>query len=141
MISHQGQRPEEQRLLEQPVLRHVGPAGGTNQTRLVELADNTRADAKPFSGVNGRLAADFGHSSREQPLHEVAAWRLASFLEPPWATLVPPCVLRPIGGQLAAVGAERFDVPGGITRMVFGIVLEARAPDQDQSSRPRSSTP
>lgn len=111
-VGRQGNRAEERQLLEQPVVDYVRAGGSTNETWLVELGDGGRAYAKLFRGTNDRLAGDYGHSSRQQPVHEVAAWRLAAFLGPPWERLVAPCVLRTVDGQLAAVSAERPGYPG-----------------------------
>lgn len=131
-IGLQGHDAVERRLLDEPILGQVGAGGGTNETRLLQLA-TTRAYAKPFVGVNDRVAANFGQSSRQQPLHEVAAWRLATFLGPPWDRLVPPCVLRPVDGDLAAVSLERAGHLSGMKLdPVTGQVLNRFEPDPDQ---------
>lgn len=131
-VARQGHRPDERQLLDEPVLDHVGSGNGTNETRLLQL-ESTRAYAKPFIGVNDRAAGHYGQSTRQQPLHEVAAWRLAAFLGAPWDRLVPPCVLRAVDdGDLAAVSIERAGYPAGIKYDYDTGQSERYEPDPDQ---------
>lgn len=130
-VARQGHRPDERQLLDEPVLGQVGSGSGTNETRLLQL-ESTRAYAKPFVGVNDRAANHYGQSTRQQPLHEVAAWRLAAFLGPPWDRLVPPCVLRAVDGDLAAVSTERAGYPAGVKYDYDTGQVERYEPDPDQ---------
>lgn len=84
---------------------------------MVTLATGQRGYHKPVSGLDDEVAADFGHGSPQQPVHEVATWRIAKALGPPWDQMVAPTVLREVDGQ---VGSLSLNMPGGpVPRVLF----------------------
>lgn len=85
--------------------------GGTNETRRVSLDNGMVGYHKPFDGLDDDLAVAFGQSSAQQSVHEAAAWQLASKMGPPWSEMVPPCVIREIGGRLGSFALERPGLP------------------------------
>lgn len=63
-------------------------------------------------GLDPGTARVFGHRTHQQPLHEVAAWRLAASLGGPWLRLVPPCVMRRCVGRLGSLARGVEGIPG-----------------------------
>lgn len=104
----QGNHPEESALLAGHVVSRdsIGPASGINDTRLVTLSTGTVGYHKSFSGTDRMASRWRAHSSILQPLHECAAWRVASGLGPPWTDLVPACVLRTCEGELGSLSKQ-----------------------------------
>lgn len=108
----QGAHPAEQRLLDLAVLdRAPLMEPGVNDTQRVEFGDGTFGFHKSFTGLRDDIARSVGQETRQQPLHEVAAWRLASGLGGPWMELVPATVLRNVEGVLGSLSAERKGRP------------------------------
>lgn len=111
----QGSDPAEQRLLDLPVgAREEVPGGGVNETRRVALGEFSFGFHKSFVGLDDGCAIGYGQSSKQQPVHEVAAWQLASALGAPWSKIVPPCVLRNINGVLGSLSSARPGRPYGV---------------------------
>lgn len=105
--SEQGKHRDEASLLA-GVKTQISPVGGgTNTTRKVVLDNGIEGYHKPFSGVESQLARDFGQTSAQQPIHEVAAWQVARELGPPWESIVPPVVLREVDGEMGSFALER----------------------------------
>lgn len=113
VLAHQGKHPAERRLLEGAVVDSVSAVGGTNTTNRVELDNGQVGYHKSFDGLDNDLASDFGHSSAQQVIHEVAAWQLARRLGQPWSQIVPPCVLREVDGEPGSFALERPGRPTG----------------------------
>lgn len=92
-------------------------ADGTNDVTAVTFWDDenkapVRGYHKPFNGLDYKLAAEFDHQAPIQPLHEVAAWRIAEIMGEPWSTMIAPSVLREVeGGDLGSVSQH---VDGGV---------------------------
>lgn len=105
--------------------RLLGPAesvqwmsGGVNfvQQVAIETPGGGRVTGyhKPFADLESAVARGYGHTTPQQPLHEVAAWRVARTLGPPWTNLVAPSVLRTIeGDDLGSVSrhVEGYELP------------------------------
>lgn len=106
-----GQHRDEKNLLggQPTTVRSFGD--GTNETRKVELSNGVVGYHKPFSALEHDLASGFGHESAQQPIHEVAAWRVAEKMGEPWEQMVPPVVLRKIGGEWGSFAMHRQGVP------------------------------
>ena len=94
---------QEQRLLSPDIVTSTVVGPGTNETLRVEFRDGTVGYFKSFAKLNHPLAQAFGHSTPQQPLHEVAAWQLAKNLGPEYSSLVAPCVLTSINGKLGSI--------------------------------------
>jgi len=113
---------EEATLLGDPLMSPMAPHatapghGGINSTYSGFLTTGQRAFHKPFSGVHISAAHHYGQSPDDPCINEVAAWRLARALGPPWDSLVPPCVLRDLP-------------PGGIGSLALGIQGLPHVPD------------
>lgn len=103
--SSQNERAEERALLELEVSEVQHVSGGTNITRRVIFEDGSVAYHKSFSGLAEGLASSFGHDEAYQPLHEVAAYRVAHELGEPYASMVPATVLREVDGELGSLQA------------------------------------
>ena len=114
LCDSQGHDPQERALLDSPVvaLERVVP-GGVNVTIRCELANGIRAFHKPFSGLDTECARDYGQEQAFQPIHEVAAWRLAKALGQRWEVLVSPCVIREVYDELGSLAAEAPGSPCG----------------------------
>lgn len=111
-MSRQGRTPVERLLLESTVDGSENVAGGgVNTTRRVDLGNGTFGYHKSFEGLAHGLAHGFGQDSAQQPFHEVAAWRMAEKMGPPWSKLVAPCALRSVDGELGSISLER---PGAV---------------------------
>ncbi len=112
-MSSQGRTPVERMLLDSEAhqVQMVGRPG-INEIKRIDLGHGQYAYFKPFDGVDAGTASGFGHDSAQQPMHEVAAWRLAEQLGPPWSTMVPPCVLRAVDGRIGSLSLERSGGPG-----------------------------
>lgn len=115
VLGVQGDHRDEASLLAGEVTHSKKVGGGTNETWRVELDNGMVGFHKPFSGVADGIASSFGHSGAEQPVHEVVAWRLAKELGEPWSHMVPPCVLKKVGGRLGSFALERPGRPMVIT--------------------------
>lgn len=117
VMAQQGSHRDERSLLSgEPTRvtklgREGAPAKGSNLTLQVELDNGMVGYFKPFGGENKKLEEGFGQDSAQQSLHEAAAWRLASQLGPPWSEIVPPVVIREVGGEVGSFALER---PGKI---------------------------
>lgn len=103
----QGDHPVEQRLLteavrgvDQPLPLH----SVTNVVQMVHLGSG-QAFHKPWIGQDGPTAIFYGQQVPSQPLHEVAAWRLARHLGPAYERLLPATVLRSVSGHLGSLQA------------------------------------
>lgn len=84
-----------------------------NVTRRIKFDNGMVGYHKPFSGLKGWLSLAFGHDNPgQQPIHEFAAWKLASGLGEPYSTMVPPVVIREVDGQLGSVIVERPGLTG-----------------------------
>lgn len=71
---------------------------GASITYLVVLESRRQAIFKPFGGQHPNACANYQQDPFEAITHEVAAWRLAHALGPPWDQLVPTAVLRDLQG-------------------------------------------
>lgn len=117
IILRQGYTAEERLMMDARVVeRTLISNRGINDTRRVLFDGGPGSEPvagyhKGFTCLNDGLARSFGQQSRQQPIHEVAAWRLAAELGPPWSQLVPPCVLRTVEGILGSVSRERIGRP------------------------------
>lgn len=107
----QGGHRDERNLLGGTPEKVTPIAAGTNTTERIELDSGVTGYFKPFDGVNDSIAGGFGQDSAQQSLHEVAAWRLANQMGPPWNEIVPPVVVREVKGQVGSFALER---PGKI---------------------------
>jgi hypothetical protein len=77
----------------------LGEGLGANAVWRLEMGPHDEgAYFKPVNGVNQTVAHMLGHTRESVLLSEVAAYRLAHALGPPFAELVPPCVLRTVPG-------------------------------------------
>jgi hypothetical protein len=98
---------------------------------------------KPVNGINPTTAYLFGHTRESVFLAELAAYRLAHALGGPFASLVPPCVVRAIpeidADAPGSLTPERFDerkedvfyhAPDQVIRAAF---LDALIANQDRS--------
>lgn len=110
-VKTQGFQRDERNLLSGRVTKSRSADGGTNETSRLELDNGVVGYHKPFEGVYEEIAIGFGQDSAQQPMHEVAAWRLAERLGEPYDRLVPPCVLREEGGRLGSFSQERPGLP------------------------------
>lgn len=108
----------ERQLLGRVAYEEYVENAGVNTTRRITLEDGTVGYFKPFDGLDQGVASGFGHAEATQPIHEVAAWRLAHGLGEPWADLVPPCVIREVGGDLGSFAQHRDGRPsqGSVVR-------------------------
>ena len=80
-------------------------SGHTSTVWRVMLADGHRGYFKAQD--SSLIAAQFGHDPDEVFLNDCAAWRLASALGAPFSQLLPPCVVRTIGGETGSLIAHR----------------------------------
>lgn len=110
-VKTQGLQRDERNLLSGRVTKSRSADGGTNETTRLELDNGVVGYHKPFEGVHDRIATGFGQKSAQQPMHEVAAWRLAERLGEPYDRLVAPCVLREEGGRIGSFSQERPGLP------------------------------
>jgi hypothetical protein len=79
---------------------HATANPGGSETYLIVFASRAEAIFKPFIGQNPATCAYYQQEPYEVVLHEVAAWRLADAMGPPWNQLLPTAALR----NVAAVG-------------------------------------
>ncbi len=108
----QGRHPEEAALLGGDVVERAPVLEpGINDTRLVRLSTGVTGFHKSFAGTDRGAARWRGHSGTLGPLHECAAWRVADGLGPPWADMVPPCVLRSCDGELGSLSKAAPGLP------------------------------
>lgn len=114
VFAQQGDHPAERALLNAEIIDRAPIAGGINETMRVSLGNGTYGYHKSFDGLDDRTARAFGQQTRQQPMHEVAAWRLSSQLGEPWQTLVPPVVLRNVDGVLGSLMEERPGFSGAV---------------------------
>lgn len=111
-IATQGHTTEERDLLEGTVIAdHPPQIPGINDVAHIWFDNGTDAYHKPLDGLEDVVAIDFGHRGPDHALHEVAAYRVAQALGPPWAGLVPTCVLRMIGGRFGSLASARPGTP------------------------------
>lgn len=117
MLKLQGQHPREALLLadttmnpEDMQVREI--LGNTNITTEVILRSGKTAFHKPFAGGGDDVADSYGHYAYDLPLHEIAAWRLAAGMGPPWDSMVPTTVLRRLVGDHGALLAGMDGVAG-----------------------------
>lgn len=107
VVDAQGVHRDERSLLAGVPEQVVQAAGGTNETSRVTLDNGLVGYHKPFADLNDSLASGFGQAVAEQPVHEAAAWQLASQMGPPYDAMVPPVVLREVNGKLGSFALER----------------------------------
>ncbi len=89
--------PLEQLMQREPVLEHAPLATanpGASETHVVVFESRREAIFKPFDGQHIPACNHYQQDPVEAVLHEVAAWRLAATMGPPWDQLVPAAVLR-----------------------------------------------
>jgi hypothetical protein len=103
----QGTHRDERSLLNGKPEKATKTKGGTNGTVRVELDNGVTGYFKPFAAENRRIAKGFGQDSRQQGIHEAAAWQLANRMGPPWSEMVPPVVIREMGGEVGSFALER----------------------------------
>lgn len=103
----QGSHRDERALLNGKPEKATKTKGGTNGTVRVELDNGVTGYFKPFMAENRRIAKGFGQDSRQQGVHEAAAWQLANRMGPPWSEMVPPVVIREMGGEVGSFALER----------------------------------
>lgn len=90
---------------------------GSNTINVVTLNSGQIGFHKPYTGLDDDVAYEYGHHSPQQPVHEIAAWRIAKHLGPPWDDMVPPTVMRDVEGQ---VGSISLEMPGNfLPRTVY----------------------
>lgn len=111
VVAGQGKHRDEANLLAGVKTTIAPVGGGTNTTRKVELDNGIVGYHKPFSGLEDDLAGEFGQSSAQQPVHEVAAWQVAKEMGPPWDRIVAPVVLREVDGEMGSFALERPGIP------------------------------
>lgn len=104
-LATQGAHPAEPALLEGHPIATARQEIGANTTIKTELDTGQYGFHKPFEGINTSLARHFGQEGAQQPLHEIAAWRLAAHLGDPYDRMVPTCVLREIEGKWGSFAA------------------------------------
>lgn len=85
--------------------------GGSNETHRVVLDNGLVGYHKPFDGIDDSTAGFYGHDGPQQQIHEVAAWVTAREMGDPWKRLVPPVILREVGGRLGSFALERPGIP------------------------------
>lgn len=101
LLADQGATAAEKAHIEGEIgsMRQLGEGLGANEVWRLEIGPHDEgAYFKPVNGVNQTLASMLGHTRESVLLSEVAAYRLAHALGPPFAELVPPCVLRTVPG-------------------------------------------
>lgn len=94
--------------------RHQTNNAGANETYVAFLDNGLRAFHKPFSGINTRVALDYGHHPDDVPFNECAAWRLAHRLGPPYSELVAPTVMREHHGEAGSLAADQHGDPRSV---------------------------
>lgn len=102
IIRRQGQLRSERDLLSGSVNHYTQIYEGSNETIAVQLSTNVEGFHKTFSGVNTSAACGYDQDGYQQPIHEVAAWRVATTLGQPWDQIVAPAVLREVNGELGS---------------------------------------
>lgn len=107
----QGEHRDERNLMGGRPQRLEPVADGTNETTRVFLDNGVTGYHKPFADLDEDTAVGFGHDSSQQCIHEVAAWRVASSMGPPWDEIVAPCVLREVNGELGSFSMQRPGTP------------------------------
>lgn len=90
---------------------HSTANAGINSTFYVFLDGGAEAFHKPFAGVVVNTASLYDQHPDAVPINECAAWRLASALGGPVASIVGPCVMRSISGRAGSLGAKRSGLP------------------------------
>lgn len=73
---------------------HATANPGGSATYLVVFESRREAIFKPFTGQNVGTCTNYQQDPFEAVLHEVAAWRLALTMGPPWDQLMPTAVFR-----------------------------------------------
>lgn len=106
-MTRQGGHRDERSLLAGEVVAESTPAQGINETLRVELDNGVTGYFKSFAGADHSTARGFGQGSAQQSIHEVAAWRTAAAMGPPYDELVPPCVLRKVHDEYGSLALER----------------------------------
>jgi hypothetical protein len=100
----------EQLMLREPILQAaplMTANPGASTTLLVVFESRRNAIFKPFTGQNHGSCAAYNQEPFEAVLHEVAAWRLAATLGPPWDGLLPAAVFRNVGNVGSGVLINR----------------------------------
>jgi hypothetical protein len=112
----QGALPIERRMLDEAFYGPPAPTStpGVNATKRLVLASGLVVFHKPFSGVHVANALAYGQTHETPPLHEAAAWQLATALGPPWEELVAPCVLREYADDDGALSLRAPGWPGDV---------------------------
>lgn len=111
-VSRTGTHRDERSMAKGSMLSSTRAPGGSNETSRVVLDNGMVGFHKPFDGVDDSTAGFYGHDSPQQQIHEVAAWLVAREMGEPWKQLVPPVILREVGGRLGSFAMER----GGVGR-------------------------
>lgn len=101
-VRQQGQTRSERELLSGNVNNTARIYEGSNDTSAVQLSNHVQGFHKSFSGANTSAAGGYGQDGYQQPIHEVAAWRVATILGSPWARMVAPTVLRAVNDELGS---------------------------------------
>ena len=96
---------------------------GSNDTFAVTAVFRIAGFHKTFGGANTGIARSYQQDGYQQPLHEVAAWRVAATLGAPWVEIVAPNVIRTIADQ-----------PGSFGRVMTGYEGETSAHQLDQAA-------
>lgn len=108
-VRSQGGRVGERRLLEGTLERATEVSAGSNDTTAVTFSGGVNGFHKSFAGCDPSVAEAYDQDGYQQPLHEVAAWRVAVALGPPWDQIVPPTVIRTVHGE-----------PGSVSQLMTG---------------------
>jgi hypothetical protein len=98
-ITTQGRTPDERDLLAGTEMTVTNVQEGTNDTVAVTLSTGAVGFHKSFRGASISVARAYQQDGYQQPLHEVAAWRVAATLGAPWIEIVTPTVIRTINNE------------------------------------------
>lgn len=122
-ITTQGSSPDERDLLTGDPATITQILEGSNDTYAVTLTTGIAGFHKTFAGANTNIARAYQQDGYQQPLHEVAAWRIAATLGAPWVEIVAPNVIRTIHHE-----------PGTFGRIMTGYEGETSTHQLDQAA-------
>jgi hypothetical protein len=106
-MASQGQSREERWLLGEIEDVEEVEEPGVNETFRAWLPGGEKAYFKPVTGLDEDYCQIFGQEDvTDSALAEVAAYRLAVAMGPPWDEMVPPVVLREVGIDRTARDAD-----------------------------------